>query len=109
MKKTMLHLMRVAGAFTPFRIANRDKALILTYHRFSQAGEGETTSARALDEQLRYLTTRYRIVPLSTLAEPLSRGRALPSGTAALAIDAACGAAREIAFSIVRKSTAPAR
>ncbi|HXI89910.1 MAG TPA: polysaccharide deacetylase family protein [Blastocatellia bacterium] len=108
MKKTMLHLMRVAGAFTPFRIANRDKALILTYHRFSRSGEGETTSARAFDEQLRYLTTRYRIVPLATVAEHLSRGQALPAGIAAIAIDDGYRDAYEIAFPILRKFNAPA-
>jgi hypothetical protein len=33
MKQTVLNLLRATGAFAPFRMANRDKALILTYHR----------------------------------------------------------------------------
>jgi peptidoglycan/xylan/chitin deacetylase (PgdA/CDA1 family) len=108
MKQTVLNLLRATGAFAPFRMANRDKALILTYHRFSHTGDGGTTSARAFAEQLHYLTTHYRIVPLSTLAEYLSRGARLPAGTASIAIDDGYRDAYEIAFPILREYNAPA-
>ena len=48
MKQEILNLMRATGAFAPFRVANCDKALILTYHRFSETGERDTTSRRSL-------------------------------------------------------------
>ncbi len=108
MKQTVLNLMRAAGAFAPFRMANRDKALILTYHRFSHAPDGENTVARVFAEQLDYLTTHYRIVPLSRLAEHLSKGESLPPGLAAIAIDDGYLDAYEIAFPILRRYNAPA-
>jgi hypothetical protein len=36
MKGTILNLLRIAGAFAPFRWAHRRQALIITYHRFSE-------------------------------------------------------------------------
>lgn len=108
MKEKVLKLMRVTGAFAPFRMANRDKALILTYHRFSDNGRGQTTSARAFAEQLDYLRTHYRIVPLSTLAEYFSRGEDLPGPVASIAIDDGYRDAYEIAFPILREYDAPA-
>lgn len=100
--------MRVTGAFAPFRIANRDKALILTYHRFSDTGIGNTTSASAFAKQLQYLTTHYRIVPLSTLSSYLTRGKELPDGLVAIAIDDGYRDAYEIAFPILREHNVPA-
>jgi peptidoglycan/xylan/chitin deacetylase (PgdA/CDA1 family) len=100
--------MRVSGAFAPFRLANRDKALILTYHRFSDTGSDGTTSARAFAKQLAYLTTHYRIVSLSTLAAYLSRPESLPRGLAAIAIDDGYRDAYEIAYPILRDYNAPA-
>jgi len=108
MKHTVLKLMRLMGAFAPFRIANRYKALILTYHRFSLDGAGETTSARAFAEQLDYLTTHYRIVPLASLAEYLSSGATVPAGVASIAIDDGYRDAYEIAFPILTKYKVPA-
>jgi peptidoglycan/xylan/chitin deacetylase (PgdA/CDA1 family) len=108
MKQAVLNLMRATGAFAPFRLANRNKALILTYHRFTHTGCAGTTSARAFSEQLDYLTTHYRIVSLSNLAEYLSRGRDLPAGIAAIAIDDGYSDAYEIAFPILREYNAPA-
>ncbi|MFY9553507.1 MAG: polysaccharide deacetylase family protein [Blastocatellia bacterium] len=108
MKQTVLNLMRVTGAFAPFRRANRDKALILTYHRFSNTGAAEATSARAFAEQIRYLTSHYQIVPLSNLAEYLSRGVGLPAGIASIAIDDGYRDAYEIAFPILTEYKIPA-
>ena len=108
MKQTMLNLMRVTGVFAPFRMANRDKALILTYHRFSHSGHCNTTSARALEEQLDYLTTHYQIVPLSVINSYLTRGEELPAGVVSIAIDDGYRDAYEIAFPILRKYKVPA-
>ena len=36
MKQSALKLLARAGAFAPFRAANRGRVLILTYHRFSR-------------------------------------------------------------------------
>ena len=75
MKTVVRKLMRVTGAFTPFRLANRNRTLILMYHRFSHQEDPQATSARAFREHLQYLTAHYRIVPLSQIADHLASGK----------------------------------
>jgi len=108
MKKAFLNLMNHAGAFAPFRMANRNKALIVTYHRFSETGNSLTTSARLLAQQLEYLTTHYRILPLSELARHLASGTKLPSSVAAITIDDGYRDCYEIAFPLLRRYKVPA-
>jgi peptidoglycan/xylan/chitin deacetylase (PgdA/CDA1 family) len=100
--------MRAAGLLAPFRMANRDKALIVTYHRFSEKGDGATTSVRAFRQQLDYLTAHYRIEPLAQLVERLKSDDDLPPGLAAITIDDGYRDAREIAFPILQQYHAPA-
>jgi peptidoglycan/xylan/chitin deacetylase (PgdA/CDA1 family) len=107
-KQAALNLMRAAGLLTPFRLANRDKALIVTYHRFSEKGNDGITSARAFRQQLDYLTSHYRIVPLSKLIERLESDNELPPGLAAITIDDGYRDACEIAFPILQQYRAPA-
>ena len=108
MKKAVLELMRRTGAFTPFRLANRGKAIVLMYHRFSNQEDGSATPARAFQSHLDYLTRRYHLVPLSHLAELLSRGGALPPGLAAITIDDGYRDAYEIALPLLRRYKVPA-
>ena len=108
MKGTVINLLRIAGAFASVRRANRDKALILTYHRFSRSGDGQTTSALTFARQLKYLSTHYKIVPLSRLADYLSSGQKLPPRLAAITIDDGYRDAYEIAFPLLRHFNAPA-
>lgn len=108
LKQTVLNLMRVSGAFAPFRLANRAKVLILTYHRFSQADEPDRTSAQALADHLEYLTQHYRLLPLSEIADCLATGRSLPPGTAAITVDDGYRDFYEVAFPILLKYRAPA-
>ncbi|HWP45392.1 MAG TPA: polysaccharide deacetylase family protein, partial [Blastocatellia bacterium] len=100
--------MRISGAFAAFRLANRSKALILTYHRFSRRESDFATSARAFAEQLDYLRSRYRIVPLSELADRLAADERLPGALAAITIDDGYSDAYEIAFPLLRRYGAPA-
>jgi peptidoglycan/xylan/chitin deacetylase (PgdA/CDA1 family) len=108
MKRAMLNLMVAAGAFAPFRIANRSKALILMYHRFSENDDGVSTSARAFGEQLEYLKAHYQLVPLSQIAEYIRSGTNLPPGLAAITIDDGFLDAYEVAFPLLRRYDAPA-
>ena len=108
MKKAVTSLLHLTGAFVPFRMANRDKALILTYHRFSHSRNPETTSARSFVEQLDYLRNNYQIVPLSSLAEYVSSGERLPSGLASITIDDGYDDFYEIAFPILKGYKIPA-
>lgn len=94
--------MQASGAFAPFRLANRRKALIVTYHRFSRQDEPLKTTASSFAEQLDYLAARYRIISLSELAR-LTRNRAeLPPGLAVVTIDDGYRDAFEIALPILR-------
>ena len=108
MKRIALNLMRAAGLLNSFRLANRDKALIVTYHRFSEKGEGSTTSARVFRQQLAYLTSHYSLVPISKLIEYLESDNDLPPGLAAITIDDGYRDAYEIAFPILQQYRAPA-
>lgn len=103
MKKLALDLMRVTGAFAPFRMANRDKALVLMYHRFGESEDGAATSARAFDAHLAYLTSHYRVVPLSQIAGYILAGKALPRGLAAITIDDGYGDAYRVALPLLRR------
>lgn len=103
MKQAMLKLMKAAGVFAPFRFANRNRALILTYHRFG-ANDATKTSARDFRQQLDYLTSHYEIVPLSFIAGRTESKRNL----AAITIDDGYSDAYEIAFPILREYGAPA-
>src|SRR5215510_2506872 len=107
MKGSVLNLLRRSGAFAPFRWAHRGQALILTYHRFSEGGDGERISARVFSEQVKYLAAHYTLVPLSQLADCLRR-REIPPSLAAITIDDGYRDAYEIAFPILRKHCAPA-
>src|SRR5215510_7370966 len=107
MKGTILNLLRITGAFAPFRWAHRHQALVITYHRFSECEGGAPISARAFAEQVRYLAAHYTLVPLSRLAGCL-RKREIPPRLAAITIDDGYRDAYEIAFPILRKYCAPA-
>jgi peptidoglycan/xylan/chitin deacetylase (PgdA/CDA1 family) len=107
LKDAVLHAMHRSGAFAPFRLANRSKALILVYHRFSEADVPGATSARAFAEQLAYLRARYTIVRLSTMLAQLEAGRTRP-GQVAITIDDGYRDAHAIAFPALRRFRAPA-
>jgi peptidoglycan/xylan/chitin deacetylase (PgdA/CDA1 family) len=109
MKRTLLKFMMNAGVFAPFRLANRNRALILMYHRFSESDGGAATSARAFAEQVRYLTTHYHVVPLGVLADHLaSDSESLPPRLAAITIDDGYRDVCEIAFPILQRYNAHA-
>jgi peptidoglycan/xylan/chitin deacetylase (PgdA/CDA1 family) len=107
MKESALNLLRISGAFAPFRWAHRREALIITYHRLSEREGGARISARAFAEQTRYLAAHYTLVPLSRLADCWRR-REIPARLAAITIDDGYRDAYEIAFPILRKHRAPA-
>jgi peptidoglycan/xylan/chitin deacetylase (PgdA/CDA1 family) len=108
MKKAVGNLLSRLGAFTPFRLANRNKALILMYHRFTNHEDDLATSRRAFESQLQYLKTHYHMVPLSQIAEHLRQGRSLPPRLAAITIDDGYQDAYEIAFPLLQRYKIPA-
>lgn len=97
-----------AGAFDLMRMLHRKTALILTYHRFAEREEDGKTAASTFAEQLEYLSTHYRIVPLTQMIECLSSADPLPPGMAAITIDDGYSDAYEIAYPLLRRYSAPA-
>jgi len=108
MKHAFLQLMRASGAFATFRLANRRKLLIVTYHRFSADRAYAATSAAMFAEQLAYLRARYTIVPLSAVERYLREGLPLPAASAAITIDDGYHDAYEVAFPILQRYAVPA-
>ncbi len=108
MKTVVRKLMRVTGAFTPFRLANRNRTLILMYHRFSHQEDPQATSARAFREHLQYLTAHYRVVPLSQIADHLASCKSLPPRLAAITIDDGYQDSHEIALPLLQRFKVPA-
>ena len=108
MKQAALKLMRGAGAFALMRRANRRRSLVLFYHRFSRAAGGAATSARAFEEQLKFLAAHYRVVPLAEIAGRVAAGLPPPAGSAAITIDDGYADAYEIAFPLLRRYGVPA-
>jgi peptidoglycan/xylan/chitin deacetylase (PgdA/CDA1 family) len=108
MKRAMLSLMRRSGAFAPFRLMNRHKFLILTYHRFSEIEDGRSTAAHSFAEQLAYLKANYNILPLSRIAELFARGETLPQNVVAVTIDDGFNDSYDIAFPLLKQYSIPA-
>jgi len=102
----------MSGAFDLMRMINRRRALILTYHRFSDPSAGNgldgRTTAQAFSEQLEYLKRNYRIVRLSDLVESLSQNNPLPQSLAAVTIDDGYRDSYEIAYPLLRRHGVPA-
>ncbi|MFL6215160.1 MAG: polysaccharide deacetylase family protein [Blastocatellia bacterium] len=104
----MLNVMHATGCFAPFRLANRGKALIVTYHRFTHDAADVKTASRAFAQQLDYLTQHYEIVPLSFIGARLASGERLPSNIAAITIDDGYSDSYDIAFPLLRQRKLPA-
>jgi peptidoglycan/xylan/chitin deacetylase (PgdA/CDA1 family) len=106
MKQAALALLRLSGGFSLLRLANRSRALILTYHRF---GDGASaTSTRTLEEQLKFLTDHYRVVPLEAIAACVAAEKPFPTGMAAITIDDGYDDAYCVAFPLLRRFEVPA-
>ena len=109
MKRTLLKLMWRTGAFDLLRLTHRDRLPVVTFHRFSHdPADDSAIPAAALAEQLRYLATHYRVLPLSQLAAALRDGRQLPARAVALTIDDGYSEVRDIAWPLLRRLRIPA-
>lgn len=108
MKQSALKLLTRAGAFAPFRAANRGRVLILTYHRFSRVRDPLATPEADFDAHLKYLKEHYTLVPLSRVAEHYAGTRELPARAACVTIDDGFADAYEIAFPLLKRHGVPA-
>ena len=108
MKKSLLKTIYKFGAFAPFHRANRDKILILTYHRFSCEKTQFSVSADEFAAHLEYLSKYNQIFSLKEILDCLQSGKAMPPNAAVITIDDGYSDAYEIAFPILKKFEMPA-
>ncbi len=108
MKKTLLKTIYNFGGFAPFHRANRDKILILTYHRFSREANPLKISGDEFAAHLEYLAKHNRVLPLTETVEHLRDGKTLPPNAAVITIDDGYRDAFEVAFPILKKYAMPA-
>lgn len=109
MKQAALKLLARAGAFAPFRAANRGRVLVVMYHRFGRGDEDpHATPAAAFEAHLRYLKAHYTLVPLSRVAAHYAGRGELPDRAACVTIDDGFRDAYEVAFPLLRRHGVPA-
>ncbi len=108
MKQAVLNLMMAGGVFAPFRLANRNKVVILTYHRFGEDDSGTRTTGRLFASQLEYLCRHYNVVPLSSIAERIANNEELIPYSVVITIDDGYSDAYEIAYPLLRRYGLPA-
>lgn len=108
MKKILLKTFYDLGAFAPFHWANRDKVLILTYHRFSRGDDPSKISASEFAAHLEYLSKNSRVLPLADAIDSLQTGKSLPPNATVITIDDGYADAYEIAFPLLKKFDLPA-
>lgn len=108
MKQSALKFLARAGAFAPFRAANRGRVLVLTYHRFSRGRDPLATPAEDFDAHLGYLKAHYTLVPLSRVAAHYAGAAELPARAACVTIDDGFADAYEVAFPILKRHNVPA-
>jgi peptidoglycan/xylan/chitin deacetylase (PgdA/CDA1 family) len=108
MKEATLKIAHSSGFFFPFRYFNRNKLLILMYHRFSTDSGPFATSASDFENHLKYIRQRYRVVSLSDATTLLSDLGKLPPRTAVITIDDGYRDVYTVALPILRKYEMPA-
>lgn len=108
MKKTFLNLLYETGAFAPFHRFNRNRILILTYHRFGETETSFAVSRRQFAAHLAYLTKYRKVLSFDEISERLQNGEKLPENAAIITIDDGYRDAYEIAFPLLKKFAAPA-
>ena len=109
LKLAALQLGFGAGLFRLAHLARRRRALILTFHRFSENDQSEVgrLPIRRFAEYMEYLTRHYRVVSLSDMVEELQRGTLRPY-TTAVTIDDGYYEAFSLAAPVLRKYGVPA-
>jgi peptidoglycan/xylan/chitin deacetylase (PgdA/CDA1 family) len=110
MKRLVLHAMRACGVFSLSRHFSSDMARILMYHNFSGPGVKEpgTLNVEATRAQLEYLRRHFQVVPLRSIAEPLSSGKKFDKNTVALTIDDGRLNCYEFLFPLLKEFQMPA-
>ena len=96
------------GAFTPFHWVNRQKLLILTYHRFSLHEEFNKVSSDEFASHLAYLKKYTSVISLAEATESLAKRTQLPPNATVITVDDGYHDAFEAAFPLLNSFGFPA-
>lgn len=106
--KTLFKTTYALGGFMPFHWMNRNRLLILMYHRFSVQKADNRISESEFREHLRFLRRHNTVLPMTEVVTYLNEGRPMPHRTAVITIDDGYLDAYEIAFPLLREFGLPA-
>jgi peptidoglycan/xylan/chitin deacetylase (PgdA/CDA1 family) len=103
-------------AYRPARYLNRRKAVILTYHGFTDARvhdgienhEGKHVHVDDFRGQIEWLARHYRVLPLEDVVRRLGAGQPLPDRAAVVSIDDGYRSTYTLAFPVLREMGVPA-
>lgn len=107
-KAAVADLLVKANAFAPFRFLNRQKLLVLMYHRFSNSEELGKTSIKTFEAHLAYLTRHYKVISIVEAVRRLCDGKTLPPRSAVITIDDGYRDFHEVAFPVLERFALPA-
>jgi peptidoglycan/xylan/chitin deacetylase (PgdA/CDA1 family) len=108
LKKSVLKFIESVNGFAAFRWLNRRRALVLTYHRFSETEHPGRVSRQQLQKHLEFLTANYRVLPLWEIVDCLAKNKSLPENAAAITVDDGYADFYDIAFPVLKSFRAPA-
>ena len=114
-KRLGLSALHATGVFGALRHLQRDSALVLCYHGVLP-GSNDTydylsqnfVAAAAFERHLRWLTSRYTLVPLRQIADAFANGTPLPPRAATVTFDDGFANNYHVAFPILRRLGVPA-
>ena len=108
LKTKLLRTIYRTGGFTPFHWINRQKLLILTYHRFSLQNEVDKLSLDKFADHLAYLKKYTNVISLSEAVEHLQNHRRLPPNSTVITVDDGYKDVFDIAYPMLNASGLPA-
>lgn len=107
-KGVAIDLLQKLNAFAPVRYLNRDKLLILMYHRFSRGDEIGKISASDFERHLTYLKRHYKPITLSEAVSRIGAGEPIPSRSVVLTVDDGYSDFFDVASPLLQKYDFPA-
>ena len=110
MKRMALQIMQKCGVFTFTRLTSARMARILMYHNFAESNETnqDAVCVDALRKQLSCLRRKFKVVPLRTIAEHLTRGMELDPLCVAVTIDDGRRNCYQVLFPLLKEFGIPA-
>jgi peptidoglycan/xylan/chitin deacetylase (PgdA/CDA1 family) len=99
-----------------YNYLNRDKALVLMYHGFTDKTEYDAfenienihLDINKFEKQIKFLTSNFNVIPLNTLVECFEQKKPFPSKSVVITIDDGYASNYKLAFEILKKYNCPA-